>query len=300
VVANLPDTVPAMGERLVEANGVDLCVDSFGSPDDPAVLLIQGVGASMDWWEDGFCEQLAAAGRFVIRYDNRDTGRSVTYPVGAPGYGLTDLAADAVGVLDAVGVERAHVVGVSMGGIVGQLLALDHADRVASLTLLSTTPKTPMSEDADLPGVTDELMAFFEVPVPDWSDRDAAATYIVGFGRALAGTAAPFDEAGMRALVERVIDRTTNLESSMTNHDFVINGPERWRERLGKIAVPTLVLHGTEDPLFPLEHGEALAREIPGARLVPLERVGHAELPRVVWDDVVATIAAHTAVPTVS
>lgn len=279
-----------MASKHVDVNGVDLCVEGFGDPTDPALLLIQGVGSSMDWWEDELCERLAAEGRFVIRYDNRDTGESVSYDPGEPPYTLTDLSADAVGVLDVFGVHRAHVVGVSMGGMIAQLTALDHPERVASLTLVSTSPTTPSAGDTDLPGVADRLMAFFDVPAPDWSDRAAAIDYIAGFTEALAGTAAPFDDAGVRALVGRVIDRTANLTSSMTNHDFVINGPERWRARLGEITVPTLVIHGTDDPLFPLGHGEALAAEIPGARLLPLEGVGHAELPRATWDVVIPAI----------
>src|SRR6266542_1607447 len=115
--------LPESRERIVKANGVDLCVETFGNPADPAVLLIMGASASMDWWEDGFCERLAAGGRYVIRYDQRDTGRSVTDPPGAPTYRFVDLCEDAVGVLDALGVEAAHVVGVSMGGGVAQLVA---------------------------------------------------------------------------------------------------------------------------------------------------------------------------------
>ena len=122
----------------VTANGVQLCVQTFGQADEPAILLIAGAECSMDWWEDEFCELLAAGPRFVIRYDLRDTGQSVTYLPGAPEYDGSDLTADALGVLDALGIDRAHVVGISMGGGIGQELALEHADRVATLTLVST------------------------------------------------------------------------------------------------------------------------------------------------------------------
>ena len=114
-----------MTERMIEANRVELCTEPFGDSTDPAILLLQGVGASMLWWEDGFCCLLADAGRFVIRYDHRDTGRSVTYEPGRPGYTGTDLVADAVGVLDGYDMPAAHVVGVSAGGAFAQLLALD-------------------------------------------------------------------------------------------------------------------------------------------------------------------------------
>ncbi|HUH21435.1 MAG TPA: alpha/beta fold hydrolase, partial [Gaiellaceae bacterium] len=114
---------------MIKANGVDLCTEAFGDPADPAILLVMGVGGSMLWWEEGFCRLLAEAGRFVIRYDHRDTGRSVTYEPGAPEYTEADLVADAVGVLDAYGIAAAHVVGVSAGGAFAQLLALAFPER---------------------------------------------------------------------------------------------------------------------------------------------------------------------------
>src|SRR5919206_5237005 len=128
-----------MTERMVEANGVELCTERFGDPADPPILLVMGTGASMLWWEDGFCRMLAEGRRFVVRYDHRDTGRSVTYEPGRPGYTGADLVADAVGVLDAYGVDAAHVVGVSAGGAMAQLLALDVPRRVPSLVLVSTS-----------------------------------------------------------------------------------------------------------------------------------------------------------------
>ena len=132
-----------MAERMIEANGVALCTEPFGDPADPPILLVMGIGASMLWWDEGFCRMLADGGRFVIRYDHRDTGRSVTYEPGHPGYSGADLVADAVGVLDAYGLPAAHIVGVSAGGAFAQLLALEFADRVLSLVLISTSPATP-------------------------------------------------------------------------------------------------------------------------------------------------------------
>jgi pimeloyl-ACP methyl ester carboxylesterase len=278
------------GERLVEANGVEICVEGIGDPGDPAILLIGGSGASMDWWEDEFCERLAAGRRFVIRYDHRDTGRSVTYEPGAPGYTSDDLVADAIGVLDALGVGRAHVVGISMGGGLAQVVALDHPDRVASLTLISTSPSGP---DVDLPGMSAEAIArFAEAGEPDWSDRDAVVDHVVHLARASAGTGRPFDEESFRPLAERVVDRTKNMQSTMTNHE-ILEGGGRWRERLPGLELPTLVIHGTDDPVLPHPHGEALSREIPGAELLTLEGTGH-ELPRPTWDVAVPAILAHT------
>jgi pimeloyl-ACP methyl ester carboxylesterase len=285
--------------KRVSANGVDLCVQTFGESVDPAILLIGGAECSMDWWEDEFCELLAAGPRFVIRYDHRDTGQSVTYLPGAPEYDGSDLTADAVGMLDALGIDRAHVVGISMGGGIGQDLALLHGDRVATLTLLSTSPVGPRPADRpELPAMSPELASRFAAaaPEPDWSDREAVIDHIVSGLRPFSGSL-PFDEAGQRALVARVVDRTINIESSMKNHWLLEEG-EPVRKPVSGITAPTLVFHGTEDPVFPYEHGQALAREIPGARLVRLEGAGHELPPRLLWNQVGAAILAHTAIAT--
>jgi pimeloyl-ACP methyl ester carboxylesterase len=279
-------------DEIVNANGVDLCVGTFGDRADPAILLIMGSSASMDWWEDEFCERLAAGSRFVIRYDLRDTGRSVSYEPGAANYTLGDLAADAVGLLDALGPARAHVVGMSMGGGIAQLTALQHPDRVASLTLVATAPAAPGPDDPDLPAMSGETAArFAEARQPDWTDRAAVIDYLTHLARVSAGSL-PFDEAGFRDLAGRVFDRTTNMASTMRNHN-ALGGGERLRERLGGLSVPTLVIHGTEDPVVPYGNGVALAREIPGAELLTLEGMGH-ELPRAVWDVVVPALVEHT------
>ena len=270
----------------MQVNGVDLCVETFGRPDDPAILLVMGAGASMDWWQDDFCARLAAGPRYVIRYDHRDTGQSTSYPPGEPGYTGDDLVADAAALLAGLGVRRAHVVGQSMGGALAQLIALDHPECVASLTLAATSPAGP---DDDLPPMSDEASAVFAaIAEPDWSDRAAVIEYLTEQWRASAGRSRPFDEDETRALSARVVDRTTNMESSMKNA-YAAEGSGRWRERLGGLDVPTLVVHGTEDPVFPLGHGEALAREIPGAELLVLEGGGH-ELARRDWDVVVPAI----------
>lgn len=279
-----------VNDEVIRVNGVDLGVETFGECAGPAVLL---VGSSMLTWADGFCERLAAGGRFVIRYDMRDTGRSVGYEPGAAPYTLRDLVADAVGVLDAFGVGEAHLVGFSVGGWIAQLAALDHPGRVASLTLIATRPTAPGPSDADLPEHSERLMAhIMGAAEPDWSDRAAVVGHLVESDRHFAGTL-PFDEAARREVAGRVFDRTANVKSALTNIAFIDHGG-RWRERLGQVGAPTLVIHGLEDPFFPYGNGQALAKEIPGARLLPLEGMGH-ELPPAVWDVVVPAIVRHTA-----
>ena len=279
-----------MEPTIVHANGADLCVETFGDQADPAILLVMGAGASMDWWEDEFCERLAAGSRYVVRYDHRDTGQSTSYPPGAPGYTGDDLVADPIALLDVLDLGAAHVVGLSMGGALAQVMALDHPRSVASLTLIATSPAGP---DPDLPPMSDEARAAFgAIAEPDWSDRGAVIDYLTELWRAGAGRSRPFDEHGVRELCARVLDRTTNIESSMRNH-YAAEGGDRWRERLGEVDVPTLVIEGSEDPVFPLGHGAALAREIRGAELLTLEGSGH-ELARRDWDVVVPAILAHT------
>jgi pimeloyl-ACP methyl ester carboxylesterase len=277
---------------MVDVHGVGLCVDTAGDAADPAILLIGGMGASMDWWEEPFCQRLAAGGRFVIRYDHRDTGQSVSYPAGAPGYTGADLAADVTGVLDALGRPSAHLAGISMGGALAQQVALAHPERAGSLVLFSTSPAVPV--ESELPPASDGLRPYFtgEVPLPDWTERAAIIDYLTGYERHLEA-AEYFDEAHVRALVARIVDRSRDMAASMTNHAVAGEG-EPARGRLDEIAAPALVIHGTADPLFPFGHAEALARGIPRAELLPLAGVGHQLPPRPWWPSVIAAMLRHT------
>jgi pimeloyl-ACP methyl ester carboxylesterase len=281
-----------VAERIIEANGVELCTEPFGDPADPPVLLVMGVGGSMLWWEDGFCRLLAEGGPFVIRYDHRDTGRSVTYEPRRPPYTGADLVADAAGVLDAYGIEAAHVVGVSAGGAFAQLLALGFPDRVLSLVLISTSPAT--RGERSLPSATERFNDFLASAEVDWSDQGSVIEYLVGYERMLAGGARPFDETGWRELISRDVERARDIAAS-ENHSLIPEGDVS-SEPISSIAVPTLVIHGTADPMFPLAHGQALAREIPGARLLTLEGAGHG-VDRADWEPIAHAILAHTAVP---
>ena len=279
----------SMTERMIQANGVELCTEPFGDADDPPILLIMGTGASMLWWDEGFCRTLAGAGRFVIRYDHRDTGRSVTYKAGHPGYTGRDLVGDAAGVLDAYDIRAAHVVGVSAGGAFAQLLALDSPDRVRSLTLISTSPVVAVGRR--LPPPTEAFTRFVTTVEVDRSDRESVIDYLVDYSRMLAGGQRPFDESAARELARSDVARACDFAAAQ-NHD-ALRDDEPPRGALSSIVAITLVIHGDADPMFPPEHGEALAEEIPGGRLLTLAAAGHG-VDRADWGTVVRAIAKLT------
>src|SRR4051794_25410944 len=256
---------------MIEANGVALCAESFGDPADSPILLVMGLGGSMLWWDEEFCRMLSDGKRFVIRYDHRDTGRSVTYRPGNPPYNGAVLVADAVGVLDAYGVAAAHVVGVSAGGEFAQLPAVGFADRVLSLVLISTSPAMPV--DRDLAPPTQEFARFVATAEVDWTDHQSVVDYLVEYSCVLNGDRRAFDEAASREFVRRDLERARSV-AALQNHDAIADDDPP-REPLSMIDVPTLVIHGTADPMFPLQHGEALVEEIPGATLLRLEGAGH-------------------------
>jgi pimeloyl-ACP methyl ester carboxylesterase len=276
-------------ERMIEANGVELCTEPFGDPADPPILLVMGIGASMLWWEEDFCRMLADRGRFVVRYDHRDTGRSVTYEPGHPGYSGAELVADAAGVLDAYELPAAHVVGLSAGGALAQLFALDFPDRVLSLVLISTS--FAVSSDRALPPPTAEFGRFVTTVEVDWSDSESVIEYLVEYWRVLAGGQRAFDAARFRELARRDVERARDFAAAQ-NHDL-LHGDEPSRKPLSSIAAPTLVIHGTADPMFPIGHGEALAHEIPGATLLRLDGAGHG-VYRADWEAIAAAILEHT------
>jgi pimeloyl-ACP methyl ester carboxylesterase len=272
---------------------MDIFSESIGRRGDPPVLLIMGAMASMLWWPDRFCERLAGAGRYVIRYDLRDTGRSIGYDPGTAPYTFDDLVNDTVTVLDGHGVERAHLVGMSMGGGIAQIAALEHPERAATLTAISTSRFD--ESDPSLPGPTAEYMRHAAAwGALDWSDPAALADMLVRDSRALAGTRHPFDEAATREFVERDLERTIDPRR-LANHNEIGEGKPSGK-RLEELAVPLLVIHGTADPLLPYPHGVALAKAVPGAELVTIEGGGH-ELHERDWDQILDAIVRHTAGP---
>lgn len=276
-------------ERIIAVDGFELCAESSGDPRDPAVLLVAGTSCSMDWWPAELCGLLVDRGLFVIRFDQRDTGRASFDEPGRPSYSLPDLVSDAVGVLDAHDIGAAHWVGFSQGGWVCQLAALDHPERVRSLTLLSTRPTGHGPADPGLPEVSEDLLATWEAATedPDWEVPDEVVDHLVAGERSLAG--AEFDEVHARHVARSCVRRARQVRSAIANHPIADQGP-RWRHRLGDIDLPCVVVHGTADPLFPIGNAEALAAEIPGARLETLSGIGH-ELPPRTWDRVVDLVA---------
>ena len=222
----------------------------------------------MDWWRPEFCDLIADRGRCVLRYDQRGMGQTVLGPPGTRRDGLSVAVGDALAVLDAVGARDAHWLGFSAGGWVAQLATLDHPDRVRALTLVSTSP-TMFEADRDLPGATARMREVWAnpLPEPDWNDPDAVIEYHVDTDRDYAGD--EFDEAHDRAIWTTTVGRSPGMHRDEGGADVLEDAP-RWRERLGEIRVPTTVVHGAADPVFPLGNGEALARDIRGARLVTL------------------------------
>ena len=260
----------------VDANGVTLGIESFGDDDAPLVLLAGGT--TMLSWPDALCERLADGGRRVVRYDLRDSGESTTADTEAPAYTLRDLATDPAALADALGGMPAHLAGIGVSGMVAQVAALDHPGAFSALTLIGTRAVAPGPPDDDLPDHDQATMRrLFARPMPDWTDREAVAEFAAA-GAEILGD----DPFAARATAARIWDRTpgTAPPLQMANQLGMVfsklDGKPRWRERLREIAVPTLVIHGRRDPFFPVGNGEAITREIPGARLLVLEEAATA------------------------
>ena len=260
----------------VEANGVTLGVEQFGDLAAPLVLLAGGT--TMLSWPDALCEALGRGGRHVVRYDLRDCGASTTVDPTAPAYTLRDLAADAAELVRRLGERTAHLAGIGVGGMVAQVAALDHPAAFSALTLAGTRPVAPGRADDDLPEHDAATMRrLFSRRMPDWSERAAVAQHAAAAAEILGD-----DPVAARARAERIWDRTPSTEPAvqMANQMRMVfsklDCKPRWRERLSELAIPTLVVHGRRDRFFPVGNGEALARAIPGARLLVLEEAASA------------------------
>ena len=275
--------------KIVHGQGVSIASESFGRRTDPAMLLIMGATASMLGWPDDFRAQLANRGFYVIRFDHRDTGQSTTVPPGEAGYAVEDLADDALRVLDGYGFQQAHIVGMSLGGLLAHMLAVAHPQRVISLTLIASEPLG--WDKAALPHISQEFPDHFAaLGLLDWSDRRAVADSLVESEMLCAATGAPFDENRERDRIARVLS-ITDSPASMFNHGTLTMRND-WSGRFRDIRQPVLVIHGTVDPILPIENGQAIADGIRGASLEVLPGVGHA-LPPDRFAELADRIKAH-------
>ena len=273
-----------MTEKIIRFNDVHICTESFGEINNPTILLIMGATASMIYWEEEFCKRLSNQGFHIIRYDNRDVGKSITYEYGHPEYTFEDLADDAIQVLDAYKVDKAHIVGMSMGGIITQIIALKHPSRVLTISLIMTS-----NFDSSLPKKDNKVTkALSELKIRNWQDKDEVIECFIKKSKVLVGAKNIFDEEKIRRLNEEEFNRASNLQS-IDNHGF-IRGWGLYLSRTSEINVPTLVIHGTEDPIIPYEHGVYLSEVIPNAVLVTLEGAGH-ELHYNDWDKIINAIS---------
>jgi pimeloyl-ACP methyl ester carboxylesterase len=285
------------------ANGIEIEYETFGDRGGRPLLLIMGLGAQLLLWEEEFCGGLAERGHFVIRYDNRDAGLSTKLEQGGEpnllevmqaaaagrplenAYTLDDMADDAAGLLGALGLDSAHAVGASMGGMIAQALTLRHADRVRSLTSIMSTTGNP-----DLaPPEPAALRALME---PRVEDREGAIEQAISLQRAIAGTGIPFDLERSRRLAARSYDRSF-YPAGITRQIAAVMASGNRRTALGSVKAPTLVVHGDADPLIPLDGGRDTAEAIAGAELLVIEGLGH-EMPPPVWPRVIDAISRHT------
>ena len=304
-----PAPVVEKPTQLARVGGVTLAWDSFGDPKGRPLVLIMGLGLQMVAWDDDFCSTLAARGFYVVRFDNRDAGLSTNFdawgdpnplavfdelrkkhPV-TPPYRLADLADDVAGLLDTLGIRAAHVVGLSMGGMIAQELAIRHPERVLTLTsIMSTTGAT------DVRGPSYETIAALLAPFPP--DRHGFIERSVGLAHTLHGLGFPFEDARVRRVAARSFDRAYRPGGVRRQLIAIWLSGDR-TPALAALRVPTLVMHGDADPLIPVDGGRATARAIAGARLEVIPGMGH-ELPRPVWPRVIDAVTALAATRTAS
>jgi pimeloyl-ACP methyl ester carboxylesterase len=279
-----------------KTNGIELEYETFGDPEAQPLVLIAGLAVQMISWDESFCELLAGRGFYVIRFDNRDCGLSTRMEAAGPpdiaaafsgdahpAYQLDDMADDVAGLMDSLGIQAAHLVGASMGGFVAQLIALNHPGRVLSLTSIMSGPGGS-DEVAPKP----EGAAVLVVPPPP--TREERIELAMSIHRVLAGAGDRLDDATERARAERSVDRAY-YPLGVGRQLVAILAAKSRLERLKQLRVPTLVIHGIDDILVPVENGRLTAGAVPGARLIEIEGMGH-DVPRRAWPEVVDAIAA--------
>lgn len=278
--------------RYADVGQVRLAYETFGDPADPALLLVMGQGAQMLVWPDGFCAGLAARGHHVVRFDNRDAGLSTHLSGWAP-YALSDLAGDTVRLLDALGIASAHLVGISMGGMIAQVVAIGHPERVRSLTCIASSTG---SRRVGRP----HARLLRRLPVRRVAaDRSQAGELFARVLTAIGSPAYPVDPAQLREVGARAYDRAFDPRGGLRQLVAVVRAPDR-RPALRRVRVPTLVVHGDRDPLVDVSGGRAVADAVPGARFVTVLGMGH-DLPREVWplltDEITALATRADGVP---
>jgi pimeloyl-ACP methyl ester carboxylesterase len=273
--------MPVALSQSDQPGAVRIHYETLGEPGDPALLLVAGLGAQLIIWHDEFCYSLVDRGFFVVRYDNRDSGLSTVLADGTE-YTLSDMAADGVAVLDALGIDAAHVVGHSLGGMIAQQIAIEHPARVRTLTSISSTTGNPaygQPTDEALAGIAREPVDEFELAI----ESDVAA-------RRIWASPSWFDEDDARAYFRRAHERSFTPGASLRQLVAIASSPDR-EPRLRELAVPTLVIHGTLDPLVTPDGGARTAEVVPGAELLMVEGMAH-DLPVQVWQQVISAITA--------
>lgn len=267
-----------------KANGIELEYECFGMRSDPAVILISGSGAQMIFWEREFCGMLADKGFCVVRFDNRDVGLSTKFgeKTGEHPYTLDDMADDVFGLMDFLDVEKAHICGASMGGMIAQICACRCPERVLSLTSVMSSDGNP-----GLPAISEETLKIVTATPP--GDREGYVAHTVNMWRSLWSRGFPFEEERARRYTEESFDRCYYPLGAVHHNEATAGGGDR-RAELSKLNVPTLVIHGTADPMFPVEAGVDTAEVIPGAKLILIEGMGH-DMPAGTWERIVEAIA---------
>lgn len=284
------------------ANGIRIEYETFGKRSADPLLLIMGLGAQMVLWEEEFCERLAAKGHYVLRFDNRDVGLSTKFEqaetlglrdllsafqsgkrVSAP-YTLDDMADDSVGLLDALDIDAAHVVGASMGGMIAQTVAIRHPERLRTLTSIMST-----TGDPELPQPKPDAVTALATPAP--TERTANVDHAVRVWRTIGSPGFPFDEERIRERAALQFDRCFHPPGMARQLSAILAQGSR-RAALRDVKAPTLVIHGSEDPLVPIEAGRDTAAAVPGAELLVIEGMGH-DLPRGAWDRIIDAVTSH-------